>query len=99
MFYLETRKQKIKNYYEKQENKFSSLKTDPNSNLFSKEKIDKRLLKKLKKSKYEKESFLLKLLLLADNNLEDEEKVTTRVDFVKKREIGQLFIVLMDLSS
>ena len=99
MFYLETRKQKIKNYYEKQKNKFSSLKTDPNSILFSKEKIDKRLLKKLKKSKYEKESFLLKLLLLADNNLEDEEKVTTRVDFVKKREIGQLFIVLMDLSS
>ena len=85
MFYLETRKQKIKNYYEKQENKFSSLRTDPNSILFSKEKIDKRLLKKVKKSKYMKDSLLLKLTLLADNKLDDEEKVPTRVDFVEKK--------------
>ena len=31
---------------------FSSLKTGPNSVLFSEEQIDKRLLKTLKKSKY-----------------------------------------------
>ena len=36
---------------------FSSLKTDPNSVLFSEEQIDKRLLKKLKKSKYKKMLF------------------------------------------
>ena len=34
---------------------FNSLKTDPNSVLFSEEKIDNRLLKKLKKSKYLKD--------------------------------------------
>ena len=46
---------------------FSSLKTHPNSVLFSEEAIVNRLLKKLKKSKYLKDSQLLKLILLADN--------------------------------
>ena len=68
---------------------FSSLKTDANSLLFSEEQIDKRLLKKLKKSKYKKYTLLLKLILLADNNLENEEKTPTRVDFVEKREIDR----------
>ena len=53
---------------------FSSLQTDPNSVLFSEEQLDKRLLKKLKKSKNEKDALLLKLILLADNNLENETK-------------------------
>ena len=34
----------------------NSLETDPNSALFSQEKIDNRLLKKLKKLKYLKDS-------------------------------------------
>ena len=34
---------------------FNSLKTDPNSVLSSEEKIDNRLLKKLKKTKYLKD--------------------------------------------
>ena len=63
----------------------SSLKTDPNSVLFSEEQIEKRLLKKLKKSKYEKDALSLKLILLADNNLENGDKIPTRVDFVEKR--------------
>ena len=66
---------------------FSSIKTDPNNVLFSEEKIDKGLLKKLKKSKYEKDILLLNLLLLADNNLENEGKTPTMVDFDQKREI------------
>ena len=68
---------------------FSSLKTDPKSVLFSKEKIDTRLLKKSKKSKYPKDSLLLKLINLVDNKLEDEDKVPTKVDYVEKREIDR----------
>ena len=44
-------------------NIFSSLKTDPNSILFSEEKIGTRLLKKLKNSKYAKDSLLFKTYL------------------------------------
>ena len=80
LFYFETRRSKIKNYYKKQKT-FTSLKNDWNSVLFSEEKIDKRLLKTLKKSKYAKDSVLLKLILLGDNKLDDEEKVSTRVYF------------------
>ena len=68
---------------------FSGLKTDPNSVLFYEEEVDKRFLKKLKKSKYEKDALLLKVILLADNNLENEGKTPTRVDFVEKREIDR----------
>ena len=44
-------------------NIFSSLKTDPNSILFSEEKTDTRPLKKLKNSKYAKDSLLFKTYL------------------------------------
>ena len=37
----------------------TSLKTGPNSVLFSEEKVDKRLLKQFKKSKYMKDSLPL----------------------------------------
>ena len=67
---------------------FISLKTDPNSALFSEEQIDKQL-KKLKKSKYKKDTLLLKLILLVDNNLENVDKTPTRVDFIEKREIDR----------
>ena len=46
----------------------------PNSVLFSEENIDKRLFKKLKKPKYVKDSLFLKLILLAENKVQDEEK-------------------------
>ena len=43
---------------------------------------------------------LLKLILLGDNKLDGEEKVPTKADYVKKEKlIGQLYIVLTDLSS
>ena len=41
---------------------FNSLKIGPSSVLFSEERIDDRLLKKLKKSRYLKDSQLLKLI-------------------------------------
>ena len=50
---------------------FTSLKTDPNSVLFSEEKIDERLFKKFKKSKYAKDSILLKIIDLVDIKLDN----------------------------
>ena len=61
LFYLENRKWKIKKVLKDAKSIFSSLKTDLNSVLFSEEKIDKRLLKKSEKSRYEKDSLLLKV--------------------------------------
>ena len=74
----------------------SSLKTDASSVLFSEEQIDKWLLKKLKKSKYEKDTLLSKLILLADNNLENDNKTPTMVNFVEKREIGRSTLCSFD---
>ena len=45
----------------------NNLKIDPSSVLFSEERLDKILLKKLKKSRYLKNAQLLKLINLADN--------------------------------
>ena len=77
----------------------NSLETDPNSALFSQEKIDNRLLKKLKKLKYLKDSQMLKLINLADNkDFLDDDKVTTRTYYVEKREIDRSILYsLMDL--
>ena len=64
---------------------FNNLKTDPNNVLFSEERIDQQLLKKLKKSRYSKDSQLLKLILLADNrDFLDDDKTPTRADYVEK---------------
>ena len=66
---------------------FGRLKTDPVSVLFSEELLDKRLLKKLKKSKYAKGTELLKLINLADNkNFLDKNKLPTGTDYEEKRE-------------
>ena len=74
---------------------FNSLKTDPNSVLFSEEKIDK--LKKLKKLKCLKDSRLLKLILSADNKeFLDNDKVPTRTDYVEKREINRSTLYSFD---
>ena len=64
--------------------------------MFSEEKIYSRLLKKLKKSKYAKDKLLLKLVLLADNLLEDEGKIPTRTDFVEKREVDRSTLYSFD---
>ena len=55
-----------KKFLQKAKNIFKNLKTDPNSVLFSEEKIDNRLVKKLKKSKYATVFFLLKLIGLVE---------------------------------
>ena len=88
-----------KKLLQKAKNIFTSLKTDPNSVLFSEEKIDSRLLKKFKKSKYtrqSKDSLLLKLFLLADSKSDDEGKVPIRVDYVQKRETDRSTLCSFD---
>ena len=61
---------------------FKNLKTEPKNVLFSEEKIDKRLLKKLKKSSYTKNNLLLKLINLAEQKISDEKKPPSRVDYL-----------------
>ena len=53
-------------------------------------------MKKLKKSKYAKNSLLFKLIYLADNKLDDKEKVPTRADLVEKREIDRSNLYIFD---
>ena len=78
-----------KKLLQKARNLFVKLKIDPASVLFAEELLE-RLLKKLKKSKYERDSELLKLIDLADNNdFLDDNKVPTRADYVEKREIDR----------
>ena len=69
---------------------FNRLKSDPVSVLLSEELLDKQLLQKLKKSKYTKDTELLKLINLADNkNFLDDNKLPNRTDYVEKREIDR----------
>ena len=87
---------------------FQKLKTDPSSVLFSEEKIDNRLLKKLKKSKNEKDLLLLKLIGLVDGKIDRHDKIPTRTDYMEKREVdrstlysfdGPLQLVHMDVGN
>ena len=62
-------------------NLFVKLKNDPANLLFSEELLDKRLLKQLKKSKYEKDTELLKLKDLGNGkDFLDNDKVPRRID-------------------
>ena len=63
---LSNERMKDKKLIQKATNIFTSLKPDSNSVLFSEETIGERLLKKLKKSKYAKDSLLLKFINLID---------------------------------
>ena len=77
-------------------NIFEKLKTGPKSVLFSEEKLDKRLLKKLKKSSYGKDNLLLKLINLVENDIDQINKtnqIPTRTDYVEKREIDRSTLV------
>ena len=85
-----------KKLIQKARNIFTSLKTGPNSVLFSEEKLDEQLFKKFKKAKYVKDSLFLKLILLADNRLEDEKKKPTRAYFIKKRAIDRSTLYSFD---
>ena len=73
------------------------LKTDPSSVAFAEEILDKKLLLKLKKSKYVEDKKFFKFVNLLENNVIFEPDIVKRTDFVEKREIYQHFIVLINL--
>ena len=78
---------------------FNRLKTDPSSVVFAVELLDKKLLIKLKKSKYTKDKNFFKLLNLLDNNNVDfrsEDDTVKRTDYVEKREIDHLTLYSFD---
>ena len=69
---------------------FNNLKTDPASAIFAKEFLDNRLLKKLKKSRYEVDKQLFKHINLANSkSFIGDDKAPTRTDYVEKKEIDR----------
>ena len=66
---------------------FDKLKTDPLSVAFAEEILNKRLLLKVKKSKYVEDKNLLKLVNLLENSVIFERESVKRTDYVEKREI------------
>ena len=87
--------------FKRAKNLYNALKEDEESIFFSSEKITKQLIKKAKKSKYEKDKVFLSLYNnIEDVNLQEEEVlIPTFVPFVDKKKIltDQHYIVLVNL--
>ena len=86
--------------FKKAKNMFDALKVDPSSVLFSEEILDKKLLNKLKKSKYETDKLFYKLVNLIDSkNVFDDgrEHPLELIMSRKEKLIVLLSIVLMAL--
>ena len=72
------------------------MKVDPSSLLFSEERIDNRLLKKLKKSKHVKDKELLKLVNLADSKyFLDNNIVQLELIMLKKEKLIDLLCIAL----
>ena len=83
--------------FKEAENLFNSLKIDPLSLIFAEEKLNERLLNRLKKSKYETDRLLFKIVNLTDNKfILNEDKVPTRADFIEKGEIDRSTLYSFD---
>ena len=79
-----------KKEFKKAKNMFDALKVDPSSVLFSEEILDKKLLNKIKKWKYESEKLFYKLVnSIESKNVFDDSKAPTKTDYVEKREIDR----------
>ena len=82
------------------QNLFKTLQKDSKSVFYANAKISKNLLKKLNKSTYQKDRVFSELYQkLEDKNFDkNNEKISLKLPFLKKREIliGQLFTVLED---
>ena len=65
---------------------YNALKKDDESVLFASEKINKQLIKKIKRSKYEKDITFLKLYNTIENvNLDEKEEIPTFVPFIENK--------------
>ena len=83
--------------FKKAKNAFEKLKLDSSSVAFAEEILDKKLLLKLKKSKYaaDKNFFKLVNLLENDNVIFDTDSVK-RTDYVEKRKIDHSTLYSFD---
>ena len=90
-----------KKQFKRAKNMLNSLKIDPLSVLFAEEILDRKLLNKLKNSKYETDRLFYKLVNLIDNkNIFNENKALLGQIMLKNlRLIVPHYIVLMSLST
>ena len=78
-------------------NAFNALKVDPFSAAFSEKILDKKLLVKFKKSRYEEDKQFFKIVNLLENKTLIFEPVNvTRTDYVEKREIDRSTLYSFD---
>ena len=75
---------------------FDQLKTDPSSVAFAEEILDKKLVLKLKKSKYAEDKKFFQLVNLLENTVIFEPDSVKRTDFVEKREIDHSTLYSFD---
>ena len=94
--YIKTRRWKTKKHLKRQKIYSKHYKLIEAASYLLKKKIDNRPLKKIKKSKYEKHSLLLKLTWLTSSNFNDKERTITRANYVEKREIDRSTLYSFD---
>ena len=76
----------FKENFKRSKNLYNALKKDDESVLFASERINKQLIKKIKKSKYEKDVIFLRLYNNIENvNLDEKEEIPTFVPFVENK--------------
>ena len=76
--------------FKKAKNEFEKLKLDPWSVAFAEEILDKKLLVRLKKSKYKEDRNFFSLVnLLENNNVIFDSDNVNRTDYIQKREIDR----------
>ena len=85
-----------KKYFKFARSAFDKLKTDPSSVAFAEEILDKKLLLKLKKSKYAEDKNIFKLVNLLENTIIFEPDSVKRTYFVEKREIDHSTLYSVD---
>ena len=83
--------------FQKAKKTFEKLKLDPSSDAFAEEILDKKLLLKLKKSKYAADKNFFKIVNLLDNNVffDSVDKVN-RTNYIEKREIDHSALYSFD---
>ena len=76
----------FKENFKRAKNLYNALKTDVESVLFASEKINKQLIKKIKRSKYEKDIIFLRLYNTIENvNLDEKEEIPNFVPFIENK--------------
>ena len=76
----------FKENFKRSKKLYNTLKKDEESVFFASERINKQLIKKIKRSKYEKDIIFLRLYNIIENvNLDEKEEIPTFVPFVENK--------------